>query len=146
MGSQSVVAVYDVRRRLDGCDYDVCTHNGRITTGLALTAAVSQADMGRLVAECGVVGAATGSLFVFKGSRKAVLINYPGQAQKDEIVRAALTRPRSGQLPRPDSWVANAEASAVLLRRDPPLWTFCEAVSLGRRGGRCRLHWTPCRR
>ena len=29
--------------------------------------ASSLADMGRLVAECGVVGAATGSLFVFKG-------------------------------------------------------------------------------
>ena len=143
LGSQSVVVVYDVRRRLDGSDYDVYTHNGRVTTGLALTAVVSQAaslgageilvnsidrdgtmqgydlalarvvraatslpmtvlggasslaDIGRLIAECGVVGAAAGSLFVFKGSRKAVLINYPGQEQKDEIVRAALTRPGS---------------------------------------------------
>lgn len=143
LGSQSVVVVYDVRRRLDGSDYDVYTHNGRVTTGLALTAVVSQAaslgageilvnsidrdgtmqgydlalarvvraatslpmtvlggasslaDIGRLIAECGVVGAAAGSLFVFKGSRKAVLINYPGQEQKDEILRAALTRPGS---------------------------------------------------
>ena len=43
LGSQSVVVVYDVRRRLDGSDYDVYTHNGRVTTGLALTAVVSQA-------------------------------------------------------------------------------------------------------
>ena len=70
----------------------------RAATSLPMTVlggASSLANIGRLIAECGVVGAAAGSLFVFKGSRKAVLINYPDQVQKDEIVRAALTRPRS---------------------------------------------------
>ena len=38
----------------------------------------------------GVVGAAAGSLFVFKGSYRAVLIHYPDQAQKEDIVRSAM--------------------------------------------------------
>jgi imidazole glycerol-phosphate synthase subunit HisF len=47
------------------------------------------ADMAQLVSACGVVGAAAGSLFVFKGAYKAVLINYPSPAQKNDISRAA---------------------------------------------------------
>tara|TARA_B100001059_G_scaffold231078_1_gene266294 strand:- start:4700 stop:5431 length:732 start_codon:yes stop_codon:yes gene_type:complete len=47
-------------------------------------------DIGILIHTCGVVGAAVGSLFVFKGKYRAVLINYPTMAQKDEIFRAAL--------------------------------------------------------
>jgi len=43
-------------------------------------------DIGALVDRCGIVGAAAGSLFVFKGTYRAVLINYPNPAQKDEIV------------------------------------------------------------
>ena len=39
---------------------------------------------------CGrIVGAAAGSLFVFKGAYRAVLINYPSPAQRDQIARAA---------------------------------------------------------
>jgi imidazole glycerol-phosphate synthase subunit HisF len=49
-------------------------------------------DLTALFKRCGVVGAAVGSLFVFKGRYRAVLINYPCAAQKDEIVRAALQR------------------------------------------------------
>lgn len=48
-------------------------------------------DIGALIKACGVVGASAGSLFVFKGSHRAVLINYPNAAKKDEIVRAALS-------------------------------------------------------
>jgi len=47
-------------------------------------------DLAALVRTCGVVGAAAGSLFVFKGAYKAVLINYPNAAQKDTIVQAVL--------------------------------------------------------
>ena len=36
---------------------------------------------------CGVVGAGVGSLFVFKGKYRAVLINYPTMEQRDEIFR-----------------------------------------------------------
>ncbi|OWQ46216.1 imidazole glycerol phosphate synthase subunit HisF [Roseateles noduli] len=46
--------------------------------------------VGELLRACGVIGAAAGSLFVFKGQYRAVLINYPSPAQKDELCRAAL--------------------------------------------------------
>lgn len=42
-------------------------------------------DIGQLVARVGVVGAAVGSLFVFKGKYRAVLINYPTPDQKRTI-------------------------------------------------------------
>jgi len=50
-------------------------------------------DIGALVDRCGIVGAAAGSLFVFKGTYRAVLINYPNPAQKDEIVLKNLRHP-----------------------------------------------------
>jgi cyclase len=55
-----------------------------------LGGAGSLGDVEALIRACGVVGAAAGSLFVFKGQYRAVLINYPTPAQKDEIFRAAL--------------------------------------------------------
>jgi imidazole glycerol-phosphate synthase subunit HisF len=54
-----------------------------------LGGAGSLADMSALIGRCGVVGAAAGSLFVFKGSLKAVLINYPSEVQKMDLFRAA---------------------------------------------------------
>lgn len=42
-----------------------------------------------LFAVCGVVGAAAGSLFVFKGQYRAVLINYPQLAEKEPLFAAA---------------------------------------------------------
>ncbi len=53
-----------------------------------LGGAGSLADIGKLVVACGVVGAAAGSLFVFKGPYKAVLISYPGVSAKDQIFSA----------------------------------------------------------
>jgi cyclase len=38
-----------------------------------------------LIQECGIIGAAAGSLFVFKGKYKAVLINYPEIGRKIKI-------------------------------------------------------------
>jgi cyclase len=55
-----------------------------------LGGAGSLADIGALIGACGVIGASAGSLFVFKGAYRAVLISYPSQAQKDEIFRSAL--------------------------------------------------------
>ena len=46
--------------------------------------------VGQLVSKLGVVGAAAGSLFVFKGKHRAVLINYPTPAQKIQLCRDAL--------------------------------------------------------
>jgi cyclase len=47
-------------------------------------------DIGALIRTCGVVGASAGSLFVFKGIYKAVLINYPNVVQRDELIRSSL--------------------------------------------------------
>lgn len=43
-------------------------------------------DIGALIDEHGIIGAAAGSLFVFKGKYRAVLINYPGREEKDALV------------------------------------------------------------
>lgn len=46
--------------------------------------------LGELIGTLGVVGAAAGSLFVFKGKYRAVLINYPTPEQKLQLCRKAL--------------------------------------------------------
>jgi cyclase len=47
-----------------------------------LGGAGSLADISALFAEFGVIGAGAGSLFIFKGTYRAVLINYPRREQK----------------------------------------------------------------
>lgn len=54
-----------------------------------LGGAGSLEHIGELLSACGVIGCAAGSLFVFKGRYRAVLINYPTALQKDEICHAA---------------------------------------------------------
>lgn len=49
-------------------------------------------DMAQLVSKVGVVGAAAGSLFVFKGKYRAVLINYPNSEQKAALTAVAYSR------------------------------------------------------
>lgn len=44
-------------------------------------------DVGELIARHGIIGAAAGSLFVFKGVYRAVLINYPNRADKEALIR-----------------------------------------------------------
>lgn len=58
-----------------------------------LGGAGSLEHIGALFKTCGVVGAAAGSLFVFKGIYRAVLINYPTPTQKDEIILESLLQP-----------------------------------------------------
>ncbi|VVN06204.1 Imidazole glycerol phosphate synthase subunit HisF [Pseudomonas fluorescens] len=55
-----------------------------------LGGAGSLADIGKVIETCGVVGVAAGSLFVFKGTYRAVLISYPDTSQKDELIYSAL--------------------------------------------------------
>lgn len=141
IGSQSVVVVLDVRKKMSG-GWEVCTHNSCKRTGMSLLdlareverqgageivvnsidhdgqmkgydlelarkvrevvrlpltllgGAGSFADIEELFEACGVVGAAAGSLFVFKGTYRAVLINYPSPAQKDKLVASTLRKCR----------------------------------------------------
>lgn len=51
-----------------------------------LGGAGSLSDMGDVVEKCGLVGLSAGSLFVFKGAYKAVLINYPTDDLKSKYI------------------------------------------------------------
>ena len=53
----------------------------------ALGGAGSREHISQLVEHFGVIGASAGSIFVFKGKYRAVLINYPTQLEKEKIVR-----------------------------------------------------------
>jgi cyclase len=76
---------------MKGYDLDL-VRKVRASTTRPLTVlggAGSLADLRALIAEHGVVGAAAGSLFVFKGVYRAVLINYPSRAEKDTLFAQA---------------------------------------------------------
>lgn len=51
-----------------------------------LGGAGSLEDIGELIQTHGIIGAAAGSLFVFKGKYRAVLINYPAAPQKNDLI------------------------------------------------------------
>jgi len=134
VGSQSVIVVLDVKKRLFG-GYELYTHNGNKSTGIdpvkfakdleqagvgeiiinsidkdgtmqgydfalidkitevvnipltALGGAGSLDDIQKVIERYGVIGVAAGSLFVFQGPYKAVLINYPNQIQKNNLFK-----------------------------------------------------------
>jgi cyclase len=134
VGSQSVIVVLDVKKKLLG-GYEVFTHNGKKATGInpfkfveeaqklgageivinaidkdgmmkgydldliakvrekislpmtVLGGAGSLEDIEKIIDVHGVIGVAAGSLFVFKGPYKAVLINYPSQLEKNKIFK-----------------------------------------------------------
>ncbi len=44
-------------------------------------------DIGSVINKYGTIGAAAGSLFVFKGTYRAVLINYPNRAEKEALIK-----------------------------------------------------------
>lgn len=52
----------------------------------ALGGAGTLNDIGQLIGNYGIIGAAAGSLFVFKGVYNAVLINYPNRKEKDLLI------------------------------------------------------------
>ena len=52
-------------------------------------------DIATLIGTCGTVGASAGSLFVFKGGLRAVLINYPASEKKDQICADGFARHRA---------------------------------------------------
>ncbi len=134
VGSQSVIVVLDIKKKLFG-GYEVYTHNGKRATGInpvkfakeleqlgageiilnsidqdgvmkgfdmilidkvaenisipltVLGGAGSLNDIEKVIDRYGVIGVAVGSLFVFKGPYKAVLINYPTQSEKNKVFK-----------------------------------------------------------
>lgn len=55
-----------------------------------LGGAGSLKDISGVIDAFGTVGAAAGSIFVFKGKLRAVLINYPGREEKDALMTGVL--------------------------------------------------------
>lgn len=93
-----VVNMIDRDGVMGGYDLELAKR-ARQTVSLPLTflgGAGSLAGIRDLITTCGVVGAAAGSLFVFKGPYRAVLINYPSEQQKADIVKSAA---RDGAVP-----------------------------------------------
>lgn len=77
---------------MSGYDLELATAmRSRLQTPMTLLGgAGSLDDIAELIATCGTVGASAGSLFVFKGRLRAVLINYPPSEKKDEICATGL--------------------------------------------------------
>ena len=89
-----VINSIDLDGQMKGYDIDLALKI-RQAVGLPMSVlggAGSLADIGKLIGACGVIGAAAGSLFVFKGSYRAVLINYPTVPERDGLIRTALPR------------------------------------------------------
>ena len=72
---------------MKGYDFDLIdsVRNAISTPLTVLGGAGSVEDIRSLLKRYGIIGAAAGSLFVFKGKYRAVLINYPGSEEKAGI-------------------------------------------------------------
>lgn len=77
-----------------GYDLDLAAEfRGELSVPLTMLGGASALDdVSDLIGRCGTIGAAAGSMFVFKGPRRAVLINYPASARKDEICADGMQR------------------------------------------------------
>lgn len=74
---------------MNGYDFSLIEKVREYTT-LPITVlggAGSMEDIGRLIERFGIIGAAAGSKFVYKGKLKGVLINYPNNEEKRAAIR-----------------------------------------------------------
>lgn len=87
-----VVNSIDRDGRMQGYDLNLATQfKQALKVPVTLLGGAGSLDhLGDLISKLGVVGAAAGSLFVFKGKYRAVLINYPTPEQKLRLCREAL--------------------------------------------------------
>lgn len=77
---------------MKGYDIDLITRVRNATSRpmTVLGGAGSLQDIAKLIESFGIIGVAAGSLFVFKGVYRAVLINYPTRSEKDALIRQAV--------------------------------------------------------
>ncbi len=79
---------------MKGYDLDL-VHKIRDAVNLPITVlggAGSLNDIAQLISTFGIVGASAGSLFVFKGKYRAVLINYPSRVDKDALIEQSIEK------------------------------------------------------
>lgn len=82
-----VINSIDLDGAMTGYDLDLAAKI-RQTVNIPITilgGAGSLADIKAIIRTCGVIGSSAGSLFVFKGAYRAVLINYPKLSERDNI-------------------------------------------------------------
>jgi cyclase len=94
-----VVNSVDMDGTMLGYDLDAAREVQRLTN-LPLTilgGAGSLDDIAEALASLGVAGFAAGSMFVFKGPYRAVLINYPSRAVLDDLIGSILGSEDSSQ-------------------------------------------------
>ena len=86
-----VINAIDRDGEMRGYDLELAAQVREATTVpmTILGGAGSLQDIGSLIRRFGIIGAAAGSLFVFKGVYRAVLINYPNPSAKDRLIRSA---------------------------------------------------------
>lgn len=90
-----VINSIDRDGEMKGYDLDLVSRiREAITVPLTvLGGAGSLGDIETLIRSFGLIGAAAGSLFVFKGKYRAVLINYPSREERDVLLNRALSQP-----------------------------------------------------
>lgn len=83
-----VVNSIDHDGEMQGYDEELINHVRKAVSCplTVLGGAGAMADIENLFKRYSIIGAAAGSLFVFKGKYRAVLINYPVRAEKDRIM------------------------------------------------------------
>jgi cyclase len=86
-----VVNSIDNDGAMKGYDLDLIRKIRAVTHGpmSVLGGAGSMKDIAQIIREFGVLGVAAGSLFVFKGTYRAVLINYPAAAEREQLFAEA---------------------------------------------------------
>tara|TARA_B110001454_G_scaffold73272_1_gene70950 strand:- start:8001 stop:8786 length:786 start_codon:yes stop_codon:yes gene_type:complete len=87
-----VINFIDHDGMMQGYDIDYASEFKReLTVPVTFLGGAGNLDhLSQLIRRLGVVGAAAGSLFVFKGKYRAVLINYPSPIQKLALCRDAM--------------------------------------------------------
>jgi cyclase len=74
---------------MKGYDFNIIDKIKEVATVpmTVLGGAGSILDIGKVIKKHGIIGVAAGSLFVFKGKYKAVLINYPKHSEKKQLIQ-----------------------------------------------------------
>lgn len=87
-----VINSIDMDGTMKGYDLELVKKiRSKVSTPLTILGGAGSLDhIENLVKEFGIIGASAGSLFVFKGIYKAVLINYPDPITKDSMISKAM--------------------------------------------------------